>query len=259
MFENSYPLFNSGRLLKIDMLKELRDFPREFFNINFEKYSDGIIGGCSLEVTENNIIVKKGIIKHNNILYLLKEDVTVAYECNNKLTILKVKFISETKDGDFKRNSTDIYLDENLEIKENEMEICRFQLRSGACLRIDHVDFNDLATEYDTVNLIYAPYAACEKSSLCPEILRRFGSELLKYRVEDPWDIAFGMNCVQTKEPMQKEIIIDYLVYKLNIEDKQYSNEDIYYYLLDVLKKANDGAGSGGRHGRRGARKILID
>ena len=60
-------------------------------------------------------------------------------------------------------------------------------------------------------------------------------------------------------EEMQKEIIIDYLAYKLNIEEKQYSNEDIYYYLLDVLNKAKDGVGSGGHHGRRGFRKILID
>lgn len=259
VFENSYPLFNSGRLLKIDMLNELRDFPREFIDINYEQYSDGIIEGCSLEVTDNFIVLKKGILKHNKILYLLKEDIMISYKCNNKLTILKVKFLPETKDSDFKRNSTEIYLDENLEIKENEIEICRFQLRSGAHLRIDHVDFTDLATEYDTVNFIYAPYAAIGESSLCPKILRRFGSELLKCRVEDPWDIAFGMNCVQAKEPMQKEIIIDYLVYKLNIEDKQYSNEDIYYYLLDVLNKAKDGAGSSGHHGRRGFRKILID
>ena len=259
MFENRYPLFNSGRLLKIDMLKELRDFPREFFNINFEKYSDGIIGGCSIDVTDNFIVVKKGIIKHDNILYLLKQDATIAYENNNRLTVLKVKFLPKDKDSDFEKDSTEMYLDEDSNINENEMEICRFQLRTGARLRINHVDFSDLATEYDTVNLIYAPYAAYKESSLCPEILRRFGSELLKYRVEDPWDISFGMNCIQSKEPMQKEIIIDYLVYKLNIEDKPYSNEDIYYYLLDVLNKAKDGSGSGGRHGRRGTRKILID
>ena len=259
MFENNYPLFNSGRLLKVDMLKELRDFPREFFDIKFKNYSDGIIGGCGLEVTDSFIVVKKGIIKHNNILYLLKEDTTLDYECNNQLTILKVKFLPETKDNDFINNSTEIYLDENLEINENEMEICRFQLRNGARLRINYVDFNDLDTEYDTVNLIYAPYAAYGESSLCPEVLRRFGSELLKCRVEDSWDIAFGMSCIQSKEPIQKEIIIDYLVYKLNIEDKQYSNEDIYYYLLDILNKAKDGLGSGGHHGRRGGRKILID
>lgn len=259
VFENSYPLFNSGRLLKVDMLKELRDFPREFFDINFENYSDGIVGGCNLEVTDDFIVVRKGILKHNNILYLLKEDITLDYECNNRLTILKVKFLPETKDNDFRKNSTEIYLDEDLEIKENEMEICRFQLRNGAALRIEHVDFNDLATEYDTVNFIHAPYAAYKESSLCPEVLRRFGSELLKCRVEDPWDIAFGMNCIQSKDPIQKEIITDYLVYKLNIQQKEYSNEDIYYYLLDVLNKAKDGIGSGGHNGRRGGRKILID
>ena len=259
MFENNYPLFNRGRLLKIDMLKELRDFPRELSDINFKNYSDGIIKGCDIEVTADFINVKKGLIKHNNTLYLLKENAHIPYECNNKLTILKVKFLPETKDSDFLRNSAEIYLDENIELKEDEMEICRFQLRSGARLRNNHVDFNDLATEYDTVNIIHAPYAAYEESSLAPEVLRRFGREILKCNSEDPWDIAFGINCIQSKEPMQKEIIIDYLIYKLNITEDEYSNEDIYYYLLDVLNKAKDGSGSGEHHGRRGFRRILVD
>ncbi len=306
MFENNYPLFNKGRLLKIDMLKELRDFPRELSDINFKNYSDGIIKGCDIEVTADFINVKKGLIKHNNTLYLLKENAHIPYECNNKLTILKVKFLPETKDSDFLRNSAEIYLDENIELKEDEMEICRFQLRSGArlrnnhvdfndkdsdflrnsaeiyldenielkedemeiCrfqlrsgarLRNNHVDFNDLATEYDTVNIIHAPYAALEESSLCPKILRRFGSELLKCNVKESWDIAFGMHCIQSKEPITKEIIVDYLMYKLNITEKNYSNEDLYFYLLEVLNKAKDGSGSGEHHGRMGFRKILID
>lgn len=259
MFQNNYPLFNSGRLLKIDMLKELRDFPREFFDARLKEYSNGIISGCDIDVTDNYVVIQKGIIKYQDILYLLKEDKKIAYECNNKMIILKVKFLPQLSDHDFINYSTEIYLDENLELKENELELCRFKLRIGAKLRVNHVDFNDLCTEYDTVNTINVPYAAYGESSLNPDILRQFGRELLRCNVSEAWDISFGMICVQSKDPIEKEIITNYLVYKLDIEIKDYSNEKLYYYLLDVLNRVKDGQDVSGRKRNGRFKKIIID
>lgn len=259
MFQNNYPLFNSGRLLKIEMLEELRDFPREFFNIRLKEYSDGIISGCDIDVREHSIEIKKGLIKYNNVIYILKADESIDYEPNNELMILKVKFSTEKEEKDYINNVTEFYLNKNLNLEDNEMEICRFKLRTGAKLRINHTDFTDLSTEYDTVNTIYAPYAAYGDSSLNPEILRRFGRELLMCNLSEAWDISFGMMCVQSKEAIQKEIIISYLAYKLGVEIKDYSNEDLYYYLLDVLKIAKEGASGHGRRGGGRFKKILID
>lgn len=259
MFENRYPLFNSGRLLKIDMLDELRNFPREFFDAQLKGYSNGIISGCDMEVSENHIKILKGIIKYEDTIYLLKGDNKIEYNCNNKLMILKVKFLPENQDSDFKINSTEITLTEDLELGENEIEICRFKLRVGARLRINHTDFIDLSTEYDTVNTIYAPYAAYGDSSLNPEILRRFGRELLECNLSEVWDITFAMMCVQSKEAVQKEIIVSYLINKLDIEMKDYSNEDLYYYLLQVLKSVKEGESGHGRRGGGRFKKILID
>ncbi|MBI6871333.1 hypothetical protein [Clostridium aciditolerans] len=259
MFENNYPLFNSGRLLKIEMLEELRDFPREFFDIRLKEYSDGIISGCDIDVTDNYIIIKKGIIKYQDILYLLKEDKKIAYECNNKMMILKVKFLPQLGDHDFINYSTEIYLDESLELKENELELCRFKLRVGAKLRVNHVDFIDLCTEYDTVNTINVPYAAYGESSLNPDILRSFGRELLECNVSEAWDISFAMTCIQSKEPIQKEIILRYLIHKLSIKMKNYSNEEIYNYLLNVLNSAKNGHGNNRHVGNGRFKKILID
>ena len=259
MFENNYPLFNSGRLLKIDMLEELRDFPRGFFDAQFKGYCDGIICGCDLEVTDNYIKLSKGIIKYQDIIYLLKEENKIEYICNNKLTILKVKFLSQMLESDFKINTTEISLTEDLEFGENEIEICRFKLRIGAKLRIKHTDFTDLSTEFDTVNTINVPYAAYGSSSLNPVILRRFGRELLGCNLSEAWDISFAMMCVQSKEAIEKEIIVAYLMNKLGIEMKEYGNEELYYYLLEVLKSAKEGAGSNGRRGSGRFKKILID
>jgi len=259
VFQNNYPLFNSGRLLKIEMLDELRDFPREFFDIRLEEYSDGIISGCHIDVSDNFIVIQKGIIKYQEVLYILKEDKKIEYESNNKLMILKIKFLPSKEDKDFINNSTEVYLDENLNIESDEIEICRFKLRSGAKLRINYIDFNDLCTEYDTVNTINAPYAAYGESSLKPDILRRFGKELLKSEVSEAWDISFGMTCVQSKDPIEKEIIIDYLTYKLNIEIKEYSNKELYLYLLEILNSIKGGARGNGHQGRGRYKKILID
>lgn len=93
MFQNNYPLFNSGRLLKIDMLEELRDFPREFFNIRFKEYSDGIISGCDIDVSDNFIVIQRNNKIPRCPLYFKKEDKKIKYECNNQLMILKVRFL----------------------------------------------------------------------------------------------------------------------------------------------------------------------
>ncbi len=259
MFQNKYPLFKNGRLLKIDMLEELRDFPRGFFDAKLKGYSNGIISGCDIEVSDNYIKILNGIIKYEDTIYILKNENKIEYICNNILMSLKVKFLPQMEDGDFRINSTEIHLNEKLEVEANEIEICRFKLRAGAKLRINHVDFIDLSTEYDTVNTINSPYAAYGDSSLNPEILRRFGRELLECNLSEPWDISFAITCVQSKDAIQKEIIVSYLVNKLNIEMKDYSNEDLYYYLLEVLNSAKDGANGNGRRGRGKFKKILVD
>ena len=46
--------------------------------------------------------------------------------------------------------------DEELELGENQMEMCRFYLREGSALRDSYKNFADMSTEYDTVNLICA-------------------------------------------------------------------------------------------------------
>ena len=259
MFKNRYPLFTEGRILKTEMLEDLRDYPRQFFDIKYDKFSDGILYGCNIDVIDNFIVVKRGIIKHDKVIYILSEDTKIEYECNNKLTLLKIKFKSESVNKDYIENCSEIFFDDDTEIKEDEMELCRFQLRSGANLRINYTGFEDFNTQYDTVNLIYAPYSSLYESSINPEILRRFVEELFECRISEGWDITFAITCMQCSETIQRQIIINYLVYKIKNKKKQYSNEDIYYFLLDVLKCERENNGEERSSSRRRSRKILID
>lgn len=157
------------------MFEEFRNFFREFFNVQFKGYFDGIILGCDIEILDNYIKILKGIIKYEGIIYFLKEDSKIEYICNNKFMVLKVKFLFEMQDSDFRINLIEIYLSENLNSEVNEFEICRFKLRIGVKFRINYIDFIDLNMEYDIVNIIYVFYLVYGKSSLNFEILRRFG------------------------------------------------------------------------------------
>ena len=52
MFKNVYPLFERKRLLKKEMLENIRDFPRDIVDIFFFFFSDGILAGCDIKVKE---------------------------------------------------------------------------------------------------------------------------------------------------------------------------------------------------------------
>ena len=52
MFKNTYPLFERKKVLKKEMLENLRDYPRDVFHILYQDYSDGILVGCELKVQE---------------------------------------------------------------------------------------------------------------------------------------------------------------------------------------------------------------
>lgn len=259
MFKSNYPLFDSGRILKSAMLEDLRDYPREFASIKYGGYSNGIIAGCSIDVIDNFIVIKKGILKYKENIYMLSKDYPIKYENNNVLTSLKIKFLPVNNAGEYVKNETEIYLSEKIENEDYEMELCRFKLRTGAKLRREYVGFKDFSTEFDTVNIINTPFAAYGSPSLSPYILRSFGLEMLKCSLSESFDISFAMLCVQSKEAIEKDIIISYIVNKLNTEDREYSNEEIYDYLAQILESAKYGQDSDRSHGRGRFKRILID
>ena len=62
MFQNIYPVFEPKRLLKKEMLENLRDFPRSLFGLQYQNYSDGILYGCDITGTETGMILLPGIL-----------------------------------------------------------------------------------------------------------------------------------------------------------------------------------------------------
>lgn len=258
MFTNVFPLFAKGRILKKEMLENLRDFPRNFFNIYFGDYSDGVIAGAEVIIGEGQITIAKGIVKHDQCLYLLEDNLQVPYFNVNKEILIKVKFLAEETGGDFRSRSTEVFLDDNLEIGPDQMELGRFKLREGATLRSDYTDFFDLATEYNTINIIHVPHAAPGLATLNPMILRYFAEIVLKSSNATADDINFAMLCL-SQRPLDRKLIQYYLVNRRELEYQDFSNIEIYRHLTLIVKELESGIKQ--HHGPKqsGIERMIID
>jgi hypothetical protein len=261
VFTHNFPKFGKGRILKTEMLENLRDFPREFADIFWRNFSDGVVSGAELVVSNNTLIITPGIIKHRNKLYILKEDHSIVYSHTNKEMLIKVRFTPEIASNDFCLNQSLIVLDENPVAAGAELELGRFKLREGAQLRSDYTDFYDFSTEFNTINIIHLPYAGRCESTMNPLVMRYFAKVLFANRSENPLDIAFAMQCLN-HERVERELIIFYLIGRLGIPYRQYSNGEIYKYLTLIVRETDGGPQWSDREPRRPPNRpgrIMVD
>ena len=109
-----------------------------------------------------------------DIIYLMMEEERVDYQPKNRWQMLKAEFSEDETNLDYKAYCVRFFLDEELELGENQMEMCRFYLREGSALRDSYKNFADMSTEYDTVNLICATVAGIGEKTLHP-VVKKFG------------------------------------------------------------------------------------
>lgn len=243
MVSYKYPLFEKGRILKVEMLNALRDFPFDLAQTRYSDYSDGIICGFNVSSKDDMVFISSGIIKHQNRIYILKENIELRCDVLGVDLILKIRFDDyDESEKDFYNYTTEIIFDTEFDLQENDIEICRFDLRNGAKLRSDYTDIYDMSTKYDTVNIIHATFSGYLYKTVSPKLTRFFAEESLKYNIKDPFDINFCMTCLNGDKPLDSLLIVKYLVYKLGIEEKQYTNLQIYNYLcksFEAIKNNN--------------------
>ena len=258
MFLNSYPNFEKGRILKIEMLENLRDYPRMMTDLYFAAYSDGIITGADIQVKEDTLVITKGIVKHKGRVYLLVSDIALPYQATGKETLIKMRFHEKHQQLDFTNHETKIMLDENVEIAKNELELGRFKLKLGAQLRSAYEDFFDFATEYNTVNYIHCHYAGFQMSTFHPLPLRQFAKELLESELSNAYDIAFSLQCLN-QDRIQREVIAHYLANRLGTGYREYTNEQIHQQLGRIIRENKGGSRAMSAQTRRGPRRMIVD
>lgn len=233
MFSNNIPKFSDGLILKGKMLENIGRYPEDFIESQFRNYSKGIISGANISVDNDFILISPGILKNGNKVYIKDKATKIKYINSGRETIIKLRFIDNTIGSDFTSSCGEAFLDDDLEMKKDEFELGRFNIKTGS-LNASYKSFRDLKKE-NSINLINVPYSHIGEYTLNPLILSLFGSELLKKEVRKSEDNLFLMKCLQEKS-LGRDVIVNYLKLKRKEIKTQDSNEKIYKTLLEVLK-----------------------
>ena len=257
MQEINYPYFNRDRILKIEMLENLRNFPRDFLDVYVEDLSDGIVSGLNPIVQKNNITFSKGIIKYQGKTYIISNPAIIDYSTTEVEVSVKINFHDVEENRDYRTQYISIELDKNMEIKKNQIEICRFKLKKGAYLRSDYQDLYDFTTEYNTINIVNVKYAGYKDHTLSHLILKYFARAIVTARSQNFLDVNFSMLCLNS-ERIERETILSYIAYRLEEEIMPVSNIEMHEKLvkiLEIIKKESFGL----RKRVRTDRKIILD
>ena len=270
MIENKYPIFGHGQVISKQALDLLRDNPVELTELLYLDRKDGIISGFNLvtDAESKQVTVTKGIVKCGGKVFWMNEDYKFDMPEIENRYILKLNLFSDFQKRKFYVRSADFSLEilnngENVEIKnendvetgfdlynqleinyenvENtgrkkigEIEITRFITRVGAELRNDYNSFKDLRRDFNLLELINTKYSSKhELGTLHPKILELFGKEASKKTNLDIYDVNFYVNCLNGS--VERDVIIAYINLKLEMEQKNYSNEELYQYLVKIL------------------------
>ena len=270
MIENKYPIFGHGQVISKQALDLLRDNPIELTELLYLDRKDGIISGFNLvtDAESKQVTVTKGIVKCGGKVFWMNEDYKFDMPEIENRYILKLNLFSDFQKRKFYIRSGDFSLEvlnsgENVEIKnendvetgfdlynqleinyeniENtgrkkigEIEITRFITRVGAELRNDYNSFKDLRRDFNLLELINTKYSSKhELGTLHPKILELFGKEASKKTNLDIYDVNFYVNCLNGS--VERDVIIAYINLKLEMEQKNYSNEELYQYLVKIL------------------------
>ncbi len=271
MIENKYPIFGHGQVISKQALDLLRDNPAELTELFYLDRKDGIISGFNIitDSESKRVTITKGILKCGGKIFWMNEDYKFDMPEIENRYILKLKLFSDFEERKFYVRSADFSLEilnneENIEIKnendaeigfdldnqleisyenfENtgrkkigEIEITRFITRVGAELRNDYNSFIDLRRDFNLLELINTKYSSRhDLGTLHPKILKLFGKEASKKENLDIYDVNFYVNCLNGN--VERDVIIAYINLKLQMENENYSNEELYQYLVKILE-----------------------
>lgn len=209
--ENRYPLFAGRRILRKESLWDIRDYSYLGWQLYYDDYTDGLLKGCSIRAEDGVLIIGRGMIKFHGFIYLLQEEERIFYQPENAWRVLKAEFSENENSLDYKAYRIRFFLDGELACGEHQMEMCRFYLREGSVLRDSYKGFSDMATEYDTINLIHAAVAGVGKRTLHPVILLQFAEELWQQRNKEAVDINFCFLLWNMQGRIERSVITAYL------------------------------------------------
>lgn len=233
------PVFAGRRILKKESLWDIRDYTYAGWQLYYAEYTDGLLKGCDIRAEDGQLVIGKGMLKFHDFIYLMMEEERVDYQPKNRWQVLKAEFSEDETNLDYKAYWVKFFLDEEMELGENQIEMCRFYLREGSVLRDSYKNFADMSTKYDTINLIYATVAGVGEKTLHPVVVRQFGEEIWNMEEKDQFDFGFCNLVWNTQGRVERKVIAAYLGCKMKkaavAQIMRYDNQTIYEKMENIV------------------------
>ena len=258
MMRQAIPLFQDAHILRKSMLEALSDHAYLAGQLLYKDWGDGILSGCRLTTTEDDIILNEGIVFYAGEMVLIKEPMATPYYPTDTTTVLKLRISDKTKEENFISRRISLALTGEEELGRCEFELCRFKLQKGAKLRSQYQDFEDRSTEFDTLNTIHAAYAAKGGSTLSPEILKAFAEEMLEAGGLSDFDAMFCVQLLGQERQVCAEALSAYVGHRDKKKLRDISNAALYRELARILKEVKRGERAKGG-GNKKRWKIMVE
>lgn len=257
MFKSIFPQFIHKATLKKKMLDELRDYPRVISEMLIRDYGDGVIKGTDITWENEVLTIGEGLLVHHGQIYRMEEDFKLDCPCVDRLTFLKIRFITTNMEMGLTGGVGEIYFDD-CPPETDEIELGRFRLQEGARLRTEYENVEDYQTEFDTLNRIHMPWLCPGGMSLWPRLILDYGTELLDTGTEQPLDVAFAMQALGSEGQVSKRLLLSYLERKTGKRMKEGDNGKIYKGLIQVLREGRFGQGEIKKSENRTRQMLLL-
>lgn len=237
MFRVEEPFFRKHTVLRAKALEDGMTIPRRLMESLYSEYSDGILAGVGISQRDDWLIIEPGVIHYQGRLYYMEKQKRLPLKHDNTMVYVRVRFMEMEQTVDSVKRTAEILMSADNIVRDNEMELCHFQWEKGAVLKNHYRSFQDFGTLYNTINIIDAPYATLQESTISPVITRRFGEEMLQRELSDPYDIAFSLECARG-EAMNRKCLVYYINRSLHMKAEKLTNKEIHKFLSDIIEVA---------------------
>ena len=243
--------FLHGNILTKEMLNETYAYPRNFVELKYNVYSDGIIEGLNFVEKDGITYLTKGIVKIEGEYYFLLDDIDLTSyfketqkEQNWKNNVYYLYLKSETpiKVDSIVVKKLSLYVSEN---KESDLFLlCRFfgtndNLDLPKLKYNEEDEFDDLIKNNLYVNLVNTLYAMPKKATYHPFLFEAAAEYLKQKQDKRVLDYVILMQ-IQNMKVLSIDAMETYINATGYNNEKNLDRESFFDLFVKCLKKKED-------------------
>ncbi len=240
MFTNTNLKFPHGAMLTSTMLREIYNYPREFFTLLYKNYGDGIICGLDYFIQDKNLFLNSGVIHFDGDFYFLSQDLNMsALAEKNNLETDKQYYICLSRLS----NVQEACLTENtLAVTFSETKISpvlgRFYFSKYDNFNLPKLakgskPFKDIFKP-SVLNLADVPFAIKNGDTFHPMLFRLVKEFLTGKEDKTPFDYAI-LTQLQNDDVISTQTINSYIAEEVDGKSKFADRADLFKTFCDCL------------------------